>query len=357
MTTAKKKEHRIKVLVVDSSSVARTLITKMLAEADMDVVGAAPDPYVAREKLVALRPDVMTLDLELPRMSGLEFLDKVMRYFSTPTVVLSSTAQPGSDIERKALALGAKQILAKPSEHDEARLIEIQRPLVSAVKAAAFDHMKAEAQADVERRHSKTPVKSSGNVGFHRANQRLLAIASSTGGTEALKVLFAGLPRNLPATVIVQHMPPAFTRSFAEHLAQLSGFDVKEAEDGDLLAPGRVLLAPGDYHMEVARKGLQLAIVLHQKPLLHGVRPSADYLMRSVAQHSRANAIGVVLTGMGRDGADGLLEMRKAGAFTLAQDEASCVVYGMPKAAVEAGGVSQVIALERMAVAIQRRIK
>jgi two-component system chemotaxis response regulator CheB len=152
-------------------------------------------------------------------------------------------------------------------------------------------------------------------------------------------------------------MPPAFTRSFAEHLGQLSGFDVKEAEDGDLLAPGRVLLAPGDYHMEVARKGLQLGIRLHQKPLLHGVRPSADYLMRSVAELSRANAIGVVLTGMGRDGADGLLAMRQAGAFTLAQDEQSCVVYGMPKAAFEAGAVSQVVALDRMAVAIARRIK
>lgn len=347
--------HKIRVLIVDSSSIFRKQLSQHLAEdAGLDIVGTAADAYIAREKLISLKPDVMALDLGVSGIDGLLFLEKVTRYFPTPTVALADRNQLSPDLEKKALQAGAAALLPKPtSVQDEAHATN-QLRLALKIAANAFAEAKAkEAAAEAKKRRPPAKVLFSSSS----VNQMILAIASSTGGTEALKVLFAGMPNSIPATVVVQHMPPDFTASFAEHLSQLSGFEVKEAEDGDRLCANRILLAPGDYHMETVKRGAGLFIRLHQEPLLHGVRPAADYLLKSVAKYAGSNAIGAVLTGMGRDGADGLLAMRQAGAFTVAQDEASSVVYGMPKASVEIGAVQQVASLPRLATIIARRFK
>jgi two-component system chemotaxis response regulator CheB len=354
---------KIRVLIVDDSSVIRTLMSRILAsDPGIEVVGTAPDPYVAREKLAALKPDVMTLDIEMPRMDGVTFLGKVMKHFPTRTVVISSLSTQGSAVALRALENGAVDVLAKPSVDVGTSLEQMGRQIIETVKAASRANLSAPrarpvvvgsavpggVAASAQAAVASATVKA-GNAFSLKTTHQVLAIASSTGGTEALKVLLPALPADVPGTVIVQHMPPVFTKTYAEHLQRLCPFEVKEAEEGDRVLPGRVLLAPGNFHMELSRSGAYYQVRLHQEPMIHGVRPAADYLMRSVARHAGANAIGVVLTGMGRDGAAGLLAMREAGAFTIAQDERSSVVYGMPRAAVELGAVSRVLPLEQIA--------
>jgi len=351
-------EGKIRVLIVDDSAIIRTLLTKFLSsDPQIEVVGSAPDPYVAREKLVQLKPDVMTLDVEMPRMDGVTFLGKVMEHFPTRTIIISSLTAHGSETALRALEAGAIDIIAKPAIDVTRSMEDLSADIVARVKAAAkarLPQKSAVARAPVS---VAARAANAASAALAKTTHSILAIASSTGGTEALKVVLPMLPSDIPGTVIVQHMPPVFTRTYAQHLGQLCPFEVKEAEDGDRVHPGRVLIAPGNYHMELSRSGAYYHVRLHQEPLLHGVRPAADYLMKSVAKYAGSNAIGLVLTGMGKDGADGLLAMKAAGSYNIAQNEETCIVYGMPKAAVDAGAIHKVLPLEKIAAELLTQIK
>lgn len=309
----------------------------------MELVGAAPDPFVARELIVQHKPDVMTLDVEMPRMDGISFLEKVMQFLPIRTLIISSLAKEGSETALRALEVGAIDVVEKPSLDVTRSLEAMTEAIASKIRMAA----RARIQKIVPNSRPQHKSKLS-SMAMAKTTHQLLAIASSTGGTEALKVVLSGLPADLPGTVIVQHMPAGFTKTYSESLNSKYAFEVKEAEDGDKVVPGRVLLAPGNFHMEIVRNGAFYHVKLHQQPLLHGVRPAADFLMKSVAKYVGGNAIGVVLTGMGKDGAEGLLEMKKAGAFTISQSERTCVVYGMPHAAEQVGAVDKVMDLDQI---------
>jgi len=348
-------KRAVRVLIVDDSAVVRSLLSRLLSsDPGIEVVGTAPDPYIARDKLVALQPDVMTLDIEMPRMDGLTFLGKVMEHFPVRTVVISSLSTQASATALKALELGAVDVLAKPALDVTQSLTQMGAQLISRVKTAAQAKLPSQVMPKLAPRAA---IARAPQGALDRTTHQIIAIASSTGGTEALKRVLPALPPDLPGTVIVQHMPPVFTRTYAQHLQEICPFEVKEAVHGDRVIPGRVLLAPGDHHMEIVRSGGYYSVVLHQQPHLHGVRPAADFLLKSVARDAGANAVGVVLTGMGKDGAEGLLAMRSAGALTIAQDEASCVVYGMPKVAFEIGAVERVLPLSDIASEILAHFK
>ncbi len=335
---------KIKVLVVDDSAVIRKLLSKIVSSCpDMELVGAAPDPFAAREMIVEHKPDVMTLDVEMPRMDGISFLEKVMQFMPIRTLIISSLAKEGSETALRALEVGAIDVVEKPSLDVTKSLEAMTEAIASKIRMAA----RARIQKIVPSAKSLVQKKP-GVTAMAKTTHQVLAIASSTGGTEALKVVLAGLPADLPGTVIVQHMPAGFTKTYSDSLNSRFPFEVKEAEDGDKVVPGRVLVAPGNFHMEIVRNGAFYHAKLHQQPLLHGVRPAADFLMKSVAKYVGGNAIGVVLTGMGKDGAEGLLEMKKAGAFTISQSEKTCVVYGMPHAAVQIGAVDKVMDLDQI---------
>ncbi|QDK39167.1 chemotaxis response regulator protein-glutamate methylesterase [Bdellovibrio sp. NC01] len=337
---------KIKVLIVDDSAVIRKLLEKIFSSAsDIEVVGTASDPYIARDKLVALKPDVMTLDVEMPRMDGISFLEKVMQHFPTRTIIFSSLAKTGSETYFRALEAGAIEIMEKPSIDVSQTLETLGRTIVEKVREVA----KARINPVKKVVSPSGPVQKIATTSLARTTHQMIAVASSTGGTEALKVFLSGMPADIPGTVVVQHMPPGFTKSFADNLNNMFPFEVKEAQEGDQVVPGRVLIAPGNYHMEITRSGAFYYVKLHQGPQLHSVRPAADYLMKSVAKYVGKNALGVVLTGMGKDGAEGLLEMKNAGAYTVAQNEETCVVYGMPAAAVALGAADKVLALDKIA--------
>lgn len=341
---------KIRVLIVDDSSVVRTLLEKLLnADPEIEVVATAADPFIAREKLIQFRPEVMTLDIEMPKMDGLTFLAKVMEHLPTRTLILSSLSQAGSDNAFRALSLGAVDVVAKPSLDVSKSFLEIGKELTERVKTAAKANISLQDNKSAKISPPGIRPVHKGPPPVSRPTRQILAIASSTGGTEALKRVVPFLPRDIPGTLIVQHMPPIFTKTFAAQLADLCPFEVREAVDGDRVLPGLALIAPGNYHMELSRRGAFYYVKLHQEPQIHGVRPAADYLLNSVAKHAGADALGVVLTGMGRDGAQGLAEMKKAGSWTIAQDEASCVVFGMPKAAIEIGAVCKVTPLVNIA--------
>jgi two-component system chemotaxis response regulator CheB len=338
--------QKIRVLIVDDSAVIRKLLEKIFSSAsDMEVVGTASDPYIARDKLVALKPDVMTLDVEMPRMDGISFLEKVMQHFPTRTIIFSSLAKTGSETYLRALEAGAIEIMEKPSIDVSQSLEALSKTILEKVR----DVSKARLNAIAKVATPGTPVQKIKPTSLARTTHQLLAVASSTGGTEALKVFLSGMPADIPGTLVVQHMPPGFTKSFADNLDKMFPFEVKEAAEGDQVVPGRVLIAPGNYHMEITRSGAFYYVKLHQGPALHSVRPAADYLMKSVAKFVGANAMGVVLTGMGKDGAEGLLEMKNAGAYTVAQNEETCVVYGMPGAAVALGAADKILPLDKIA--------
>jgi len=334
---------KIRVLIVDDSAVIRKLLEKIFSSSpDIEVVGTAADPYIARDKLVQLKPDVMTLDVEMPRMDGISFLEKVMQHMPTRTIIFSSLAKTGSETYLKALAAGAIEILEKPSIDVSQSLENLSREIIEKVKAVSRARL-------IARTHTTAQTQSSAPAtALARTTHQLIAVASSTGGTEALKVFLRNMPANIPGTLIVQHMPPGFTKSFADNLNGMFPFEVKEAQDGDQVVPGRVLIAPGNYHMEITRSGAFYYAKLHQGPPLHSVRPAADYLMRSMAKYVGKNAVGVVLTGMGKDGAEGLLEMKNAGAYTVVQNEETCVVYGMPGSAVALGAADKILPLDKI---------
>ncbi|WP_413585448.1 protein-glutamate methylesterase/protein-glutamine glutaminase [Bdellovibrio sp. HCB274] len=337
--------QKIKVLIVDDSAVIRKLLEKIFSSTtDIEVVGTASDPYIARDKLVALKPDVMTLDVEMPRMDGISFLEKVMQHFPTRTIIFSSLAKTGSETYLRALEAGAIEIMEKPSIDVSQSLEVLGREIVERVRMVA----RARIQSKTKVVTPTAQVTKVDRTSLARTTHQMIAVASSTGGTEALKVFLSGMPANIPGTVVVQHMPPGFTKSFADNLNAMFPFEVKEAQEGDQVVPGRVLIAPGNFHMEITRSGAFYYIKLHQNAPMHSVRPAADYLMKSVAKYAGKNAMGVVLTGMGKDGAEGLLEMKNAGAFTVAQNEETCVVYGMPAAAVALGAADKILALDRI---------
>lgn len=324
----------IKVLIVDDSATMRELIAAaLMQEPSIEVVGRAADPLEARAAIKALSPDVVTLDIEMPNMNGLEFLDKIMRLRPTPVIMVSSLTTRGADITMQALELGAVDCVAKPSNYNDSSFGN----LAEKVKAAA--------QAKVFAR--QPPIVRSQKPGTFKSDGRLLAIGSSTGGVEALLAVLANFPAACPPTLITQHLPAHFTTSFAKRLDRTCAPAVSEARDGDAITPGRVYLAPGGYHLEVTGKASLRCRLTKQEPI-NGHRPSVDVLFNSIASTVGANAIGVILTGMGRDGAAGLLAMRRAGAATLGQDEATSVVYGMPKAAFEIGAVERQVALNRI---------
>ena len=332
----------IKVLVVDDSAVVRRIITQELSKySDIEVVGTAPDPYVARDKIVKLRPTVITLDVEMPRMDGITFLKKLMKYHPIPVIILSSLSQRGSQTAMEALQSGAVEVLSKPGSSFS--VAELSEQLADKVRAAAKAKL---APPTVAEESSREPIRYTGAMA--ETTNKIIAIGASTGGTEALKTVLLDMPPNAPGIVIVQHMPPRFTTAFAERLNSMCQIEVKEAESGDTVMPGRALLAPGNYHMLFRRSGARYYVDIKSGPRVHHQRPAVDVLFRSVSKYAGANAVGVILTGMGADGAQGLLEMKRAGAKTIAQDEASCVVFGMPKEAIKLGASDMVVPLDRI---------
>jgi two-component system chemotaxis response regulator CheB len=339
------------VLIVDDSSLMRQLLTEILSsDPDLEVVGTAGDPYVAREKIKALNPDVLTLDIEMPRMDGLTFLEKLMRGHPMPVVMISSLTERGAETTLRALSLGAVDYISKPRLDVSNGTVEQARDIIAKVKAAAQVKVRVAAKLPPSPAHAAGPV-------YHlNATHKVVAIGASTGGTEALKDLLTALPPDFPGIVIVQHMPEAFTRQFAERLNSLCRIHVKEAKDGDRVLPGHALLAPGGHQMAIVRKGLENSVRVYRGERVNRHLPSVDVLFSSCARNLGCNALGVLLTGMGADGAKGMLEMKQASAHTIAQDEASCVVYGMPKEAVLLGAVDQVLSLSRIPEALLQRL-
>lgn len=336
----------IRVLVVDDSAVVRKVISDELSRfSDIQIVGTAIDPFVARDKIVELRPDVVTLDLEMPRMDGLSFLAKLMKHLPTPVVVLSSLTPRNSELALKALDLGAVEVLCKPGAAYSTR--DIAQPLVHAIRSAAMAKIPSASASTPPR----TPAAERENL-LVQTTHKVIAIGASTGGTKAIETVLAGMPPTSPGIVIAQHMPEHFTTSFAKRLNEVCALEVREAKDNDHVVPGVALLAPGNYHMLLARSGGTYLVKIKDGPRVHYQRPSVDVLFNSVAQTAGRNAVGTILTGMGADGAKGLLAMRAAGAATLAQDEASCVVFGMPKEAIKLGAAGEVVPLGSMSRAI-----
>ena len=340
-------QPRIRVLIVDDSAIVRKVLTDIVAaEPDLEVVGTAPDPYVARDKILALEPDVLTLDIEMPRMDGLTFLEKIMRHRPMPVVVISSLGHSETALE--ALGRGAVEVLQKPGGPYSVGDLRYDLPRRIRAAAASRRHTWHEPAASGK---CETPMPSSGLNSYYD----IIAVGASTGGVTAIETLIRALPANIPGIVVTQHIPAGFSRSFADRLNSLCALVVREAEDGDRVEPGTVLVAPGNLHLSVQRVGQHYHTVVRDGPRVCFQRPSVDVLFHSVAA-AGSRGLGVILTGMGSDGADGLLQMRKRGAFTIAQDAASCVVYGMPREAVAVGAVRQVLPLERISSAILNRL-
>jgi len=329
----------IRVLLVDDSALVRKILQEELARDPMiDVVGTASDPYFARDKIVALHPDVITLDIEMPRMDGLTFLRKLMVHHPLPVVVVSSLSRKGGEVALEALEAGAAEVMCKPGASYTVGDMSIE----------LAEKIKAIARLRVEKRTPSTTTNTSvaPRLAMTCTTNKVIAIGASTGGTEALKNLLVTLPGNAPGIVITQHMPAHFTRSFAERLNSLCAIEVVEGKDGDRVRPGLAILAPGGFHMLLARSGAQYTIRVKEGPLVSRHRPSVNVLFKSVARYAGQNAVGVILTGMGDDGAEGMRAMHDAGAKNIAQDEATCVVFGMPKEAIAAGGVDHTLPLD-----------
>ena len=343
----------IRVMVVDDSAVVRKVMSSILErDPDIRVIGTAHDPIFAIEKMRKDWPDVITLDVEMPRMDGITFLRQLMAERPTPVVICSSLTTAGAETTLQALAAGAVSIISKPGLGVADFLNESSDDLVAAVKSAARANMGA-VQRSAQLRN-QSPEHVAPRLAMAQTTERIVAIGTSTGGTVALEVLLTELPRVSPGIVIVQHMPEMFTAAFASRLNSLCEITVLEAKHGQRVLPGQALIAPGGKHMQLARSGAQYIVEVKDGPPVNRHRPSVDVLFRSVAKYAGRNAMGVIMTGMGDDGARGLKEMHDAGSFTLAQDEASCVVYGMPKEAVKHGGVDRSLPLSALAGSIMR---
>ncbi|MDR1609087.1 MAG: chemotaxis response regulator protein-glutamate methylesterase [Deltaproteobacteria bacterium] len=329
----------IKVLVVDDSAIVRKIFTERLSLAkDIEVVGAAPDPYVARDMILKLAPDVITLDIEMPRMDGITFLKKIMAHHPIPVIIVSSLTPKGSAMALEALDCGAVEVLAKPSGSFS----------VGDMGAQLADKIRAAAHVRVIKRVPFEAGPMATKKAITQTTNKVIAIGSSTGGTEALKEILTRLPADSPGIVIAQHMPANFTKAFADRINGLCRIRVKEGEENDSVVPGVCLVAPGNFHMILRRSGARYYVQVKTGPMVHHQRPAVDVLFKSVAKYAGANAIGVILTGMGSDGAEGLKIMKQAGAKTIAQDEASSIVFGMPKEAIKTGCVDKVISLRNI---------
>lgn len=340
-------ESRIKVLVVDDSAIVRKVLTEALSgEADIQIVGTAPDPFVARDKILSLKPDVLTLDIEMPRMDGLTFLKKLMHHHPMPVIVISSQGDSSSRAALDALEAGAIDVLAKPGGPQSVG--ELRFRLASKIRAAKAARLRTPSPK------MSVPVPLAGPLPAGQAfpSSSIIAIGASTGGTEAIQNVLVGLPENCPGILIVQHIPAVFSLSFANRLNELCAIRVREAANGDELEPGLALVAPGNLHMLIRRSPNGYRVEIKDGPMVCFQRPSIDVLFHSVAQAAGSNATGVILTGMGSDGALGMLAMKKTGARTIAQDEATCIVFGMPKEAIRHGAVDRVLPLSAIPGAI-----
>jgi two-component system chemotaxis response regulator CheB len=336
--------ENIKVLIVDDSAIVRKVFSQELSkESDINVVGTAADPYIARDKIIKLKPDVLTLDLEMPRMDGLTFMKKLMQFYPIPTIIVSSLTQKGSKMAMEAFDAGALEVISKPSSAYS----------VGDLRFQLADKIRAVSKVDLK----KKKINGTENIKLVNVSKRamsqttnkIIAIGASTGGTEALRIVLMEMPVNAPGIVIVQHMPAKFTTAFAKRLDGLCQIKVKEAVDGDSVVNGTALIAPGNFHMLLSRSGARYFVKIKHGPMVHHQRPAADVLFNSVAKFAGSNVIGIILTGMGADGAAGMLSMKNAGAKTIAQNEKSCVVFGMPKEAIKLGAADKVISLENIA--------
>jgi two-component system chemotaxis response regulator CheB len=349
-------DKKIKVLIVDDSAVVRQSLSSILeSDPQIEVMGTAADPIIAVRKILKEVPDVITLDIEMPRMDGLTFLRKIMSQFPIPVVVISSLTNEGTEVAMKALEYGASEIVGKPAMNAAQFINESKIMLCDAVKAAA--------QAKLSRlKIGKTsevviPPKYSADIILERSGvktrivdtDKIIVLGASTGGTEAIRLFLRALPSRMPGIAIVQHMPEGFTNSFANSLNNISKLEVKEAEDGDHLYQGRVLIAPGNQHMLLKRNGKGYIVEIKQAPLVNRHRPSVDVLFRSAARYAGQNATGILLTGMGADGAKGLLELKESGADTIAQNQETSIVFGMPKEAIKLGGVNNILGIQEIA--------
>ena len=347
---------RIKVLVVDDSAVVRRVAATLLdADPEIEVIAAVSDPLLAMIRMKQQWPDVIVLDIEMPRMDGITFLKKIMAERPTPVVICSTLTERGTQTAQAALAAGAIAIITKPKLGLRQFLHDASDDLGSAVKAAARAKLRKPQVAEKQNADVILPAASNRGA-MLQTTERIVALGTSTGGTQALERVLTALPRVSPGIVIVQHMPEQFTAAFANRLNGMCQIEVKEAQDKDRVLPGRALIAPGGKHMLLQRNGAQYHVKVVDGPLVNRHRPSVDVLFRSVAKTAGANALGVIMTGMGDDGAAGLLEMRNAGAQTLGQDEDSCVVYGMPKEAVKRGAVGKLVPLNAIAREIMTQL-
>lgn len=342
-------KQKIRTLIVDDSAIVRKILSEELSKyPDIDIVGTAPDPFVARDKILKLQPEVITLDIEMPRMDGLTFLRKLMKYYPLPVIIVSSLTPKGSKLALEAMEIGAVDVIAKPG--GSYSVGDMSDMLVEKIRVASTANISRRSgrEADSER---PEPIRA-----LAETTHKVVAIGASTGGTEALKDVLTRMPPNSPGIVIVQHMPANFTTAFAERLNSLCQVTVKEAEDNDSVTPGKALIAPGNYHMLLRRSGARYYVEVKDGPRVHHQRPSVDILFKSTAKYAGSNSIGVILTGMGADGAEGLLEMKRAGAKTIAQDEQTCVVFGMPKEAIKVGAADRVVPLGNVAQEILRMV-
>jgi two-component system chemotaxis response regulator CheB len=355
---------KIRVLVIDDSASVRQALCAVLEEdPQIEIMGVACDPFVAARRIHEEVPDVITLDVEMPRMDGITFLRKLMAQRPIPVVMCSSLTETGSETLMQALEAGAVDAILKPKLEAAQYLLDAKMRICDVVKAAARARLPATPRPQSDKRSGGPQPKLSadamlaaptGSRAMARTTENVVCIGASTGGTESLRVVLEALPADSPGIVVVQHMPEKFTAALARRLDTLSAMEVREAEDGDTVLRGRVLIAPGNKHMLLQRSGARYYVTVKDGPLVSRHRPSVDVLFRSAAHHAGGNALGIIMTGMGDDGARGLLEMRQAGAATIAQDEASCVVFGMPKEAIALGGAERVLPLDSLAREIVR---
>ncbi len=344
------KSHKIKVLVIDDSALIRGVLKEIInREDDMTCIGGAPDPLVAREMIKTLNPDVLTLDVEMPRMDGLDFLERLMRLRPMPVLMISTLTERGSDITFRALELGAVDFISKPKMDISRGMEEYAIQITDKIRAVAQAQVrKAFVSPLIQERLTADAILPS-VAGRYSSTEKLIVIGASTGGTEAIREILMELPADAPGVLVTQHMPEHFTKSFADRLDKMCRISVKEAEHKERVLRGHAYIAPGHSHLLLKRNGARYIVELNQGPLVNRHRPSVDVLFRSAANTAGANALGIILTGMGKDGVQGMLEMRQAGCHTIAQDEASCVVFGMPKEAIAAGAVCEVLPLQNIA--------
>lgn len=345
----------IKVMVVDDSAVVRQVLREILSEApDINVYAAVSDPIFAMQKMQQEWPDVIVLDMEMPRMDGLTFLRQIMSEHPTPVIICSSLAEKGAELSLQALAAGAIDIFTKPQLGVKDFLLDTKQQLWNSVRAAAGARLtRRSASASVDKKEPAHKVPMADLVSMSSTTDRITVIGTSTGGTQALETVLINLSRTCPGIAVVQHMPEKFTAAFAKRLDSVCAVDVKEAETGDRLLPGRVLIAPGGHHLEIQRSGAQYIAKVFRGPAVNRHCPSVDVLFRSAARAAGRNVTGIIMTGMGDDGARGLLEMRQAGARTIAQDEASCIVFGMPKEAISLGAAKEILSLTQIPAVLE----